>query len=212
MKGPAINYNASVNLKCDHSLWAFVLPLGTLTHGGVFGIHCLSRGGESVEEFYIFSALHSELLRYSGVWQIFMRYLRNCSLEFWCCCIFKHADFFLIARRFLASLKLSNFSIFLFGVTEFSIPLAASIAAQILIFEHAYTSTIKQYSHGNLLCGWRPSLNPLAETFRKAAFILMDAEILWCNHSIFTWYHLLLWWWWDDDDDDDDYWKRLFWC
>ena len=104
--------------------------------------------------------------------------------------------FLLLARRLLARLKLSNFSIFLFGVTEFSIPLAAPIAARILIFEHAYTSNIKQYSHGNLLCGWRPSLNPSAETFRKAAFILMDAEILCCNHSTFTWYHLLWWWWW----------------
>ena len=183
-------------MKCDHRLLAFALPLGTLTHGAVFGIKCLSRGGESTEEFYIFSVLHWEILRYCGVWQIFMRYLCNCSLEFWYCGIFKHADFLLLARRFLARLKLSNFSIFLFLVTEFSIPLAAPIAAPIFIFERAYTSTAKQYSHGNLLCGWRPSLNPSAETFRKAAFILMDAEILWCNHSTFTWYHLLWWWWW----------------
>jgi len=104
--------------------------------------------------------------------------------------------FLLLARWFLAWLKLSNLSIFLFGVTEFSIPLAAGIASPILIFEHAYTSTIKQYSHGNLLCGCRQSLNPSAETFRKAAFILMDAEILWCNHSTITWYHLWWWWWW----------------
>ena len=58
VKGPAINYNGSVNMKRDHPLWAFALPLGTLTHGGVFGIKCLSRGGESIEEFYIFSVLH----------------------------------------------------------------------------------------------------------------------------------------------------------
>ena len=54
----AINYNRSADLKRDHPLWAFALPLGTLTHGGVFGIKCLSRGGESIEEFYIFSVLH----------------------------------------------------------------------------------------------------------------------------------------------------------
>ena len=57
VKGPAINYNGSVNLKCDRPLWEFAFPLGTLTHGGVFGINCLSRGGESMVQFYIFSAL-----------------------------------------------------------------------------------------------------------------------------------------------------------
>ena len=58
VRGPAINYNGSVNLKRDHPLWEFALPLGTLTHGGTFVIKRLSRGGESIEEFYIFSALH----------------------------------------------------------------------------------------------------------------------------------------------------------
>ena len=58
VKGPAINYNGSVNLKRDHPLWEFALPLGTLTHSGTFVIKRLSRGGESIEEFYIFSVLH----------------------------------------------------------------------------------------------------------------------------------------------------------
>ena len=34
-------------------------------------------------------------------------------------------------------------------------------------------------------------LNPSTETIRKA-FIIMDAEILWCNHSTFTWYLLVI--------------------
>ena len=42
---PAINYSGSVNLKRDHPIWAFALPLGTLSHGGVFGINvCLGKG------------------------------------------------------------------------------------------------------------------------------------------------------------------------
>ena len=55
MRGPAINYNGSVNLKRDHPLWEFALPLGTLTHGGTFVIKRLSRGGETIVECYILS-------------------------------------------------------------------------------------------------------------------------------------------------------------
>ena len=57
--------------------WEFTLPLGTLTHGGAFGIKSLSRGGESMVEFYIFSPLHWEILRCCGVRQSFTRYLLN---------------------------------------------------------------------------------------------------------------------------------------
>ena len=46
-----INYNGSINLKRDHPLWVFPLPLGTLAHGGTFVIKRLSRGGENIEEF-----------------------------------------------------------------------------------------------------------------------------------------------------------------
>ena len=76
-------------------------------------------------------------------------------------------------------------------------PLMSSINLQVNLTEFHFSA--KQYSHGNLLCGWRPSLYPSTETFRKVAFIFMDDEILWCNHSTFTWYHLLklltLWLW-----------------
>ena len=65
-------------------------------HRGAFGIKRLSRGGESIVEFYIFSALQWESLRYYCVSQIFMRYLRNCGLQFWYCGITKHAEFFMI--------------------------------------------------------------------------------------------------------------------
>ena len=58
VKGPAISYSGSVNLKCDHPLWVFALPRGTVAPGGAFGIKRLSRGRESIVEFYIFSALH----------------------------------------------------------------------------------------------------------------------------------------------------------
>ena len=50
--------NGSVNLKRDHPLWVFALPRGTVAHGGALGIKRMSRGGESIVEFYIFSALH----------------------------------------------------------------------------------------------------------------------------------------------------------
>ena len=82
MRGPAINYNGSVNLKRDHPLWEFALPLGTLTHDGTFVIKRLSRGGESIEEFTFLAPYIEKILRYCSVWQIFMRYLCNYGLEF----------------------------------------------------------------------------------------------------------------------------------
>ena len=57
VKEPVINYNGSVNLKCDHPLWAFTLSLGTLTYGETFEIKRLSCGGQSIVEFYVFSVL-----------------------------------------------------------------------------------------------------------------------------------------------------------
>ena len=119
MKGPAINCNGSVNLKCDHPLWAFALPLGTLTHGGVFGIKCLSRGRESIEEF-TFLAPYIE--KFCGI-VVFGKF--SCGT---CVIVVLISDivvflnmriFLLLARLFLAWLKLSNLSIFLFGFTEF---------------------------------------------------------------------------------------------
>ena len=70
-----------------------VSRLFCLLHRGPFRIKRLSRGGESIVEFYISSALHWESLRYYCVCQIFMRYLRNCGLEIWYCGISKHAEF-----------------------------------------------------------------------------------------------------------------------
>ena len=106
-------------------------------HRGAFGIKRLSRGGESIVEFYIFSALHWESLRYC-VWQIFMRYFCNCGLEFWYCGISKHAEFFVIGSA-IFSMVVSNFSIFHCSVTVFGIPLAALQ----LFFAHAYTSATR---------------------------------------------------------------------
>ena len=108
-------------------------------HRGAFGIKRLSRGGESIVEVYIFSALHWESLRYYCVWQIFMRYLCNCGLEFWYCGISKHAEFFVIGWA-IFSMVVSNFPIFLCGVTVFGIPLAA---LQSFFFAHAYTSATR---------------------------------------------------------------------
>ena len=93
-------------------------------HRGAFGIKRLSRGGESIVEVYIFSALHWESLRYYCVWQIFMRYLCNCGLEFWYCGISKHAEFSVIGST-IFNIDVSNCSIFLCGFTVFGKPLAA---------------------------------------------------------------------------------------
>ena len=109
---------------CNNLKWVFALPRGTLIHCGVFGIKCLSRGGESIVEFYIFSTLHWEILRYGGVWQIFVRYLCNCGLEFWYWGNSKHVEFFVIGSA-IFSMVVSNFSISLCSVTVFRIPLAA---------------------------------------------------------------------------------------
>ena len=92
--------------------------------GGAFGFKRLSRGGKSTVEVYIFSALHWESLRYYCFWQIFMRYLRNCGLEFWYCGISKHAEFLVIGWA-IFSMVVSNYSIFLRGFTVFGIPQAA---------------------------------------------------------------------------------------
>ena len=102
------------------------MPLGSFAplHCGAFAIKRLSRGGKSTVEVYIFSALHWESLRYYCVWQIFMRYLRNCGLELWYCGISKHAEFLVIGWA-IFSMVVSNYSIFLRGFTVFGIPLAA---------------------------------------------------------------------------------------
>ena len=148
--------------------WVFALPRGTLIHCWVFGIKCLSRGGESIVEFYIFSTLHWEILRYCSVWQIFVRYLCNCGLEFWYWGNSKHVEFFVIGSA-IFSMVVSNFSISLCSVTVFRIPLAAlqwfffcacvyfcqktsfdSVMWPVAVLER-FT---KQYSHDNLLCVW----------------------------------------------------------
>ena len=137
-------------------------------HRGAFGIKRLSRGGESIVEVYIFSALHWESLRYYCVWQIFMRYLCNCGLEFWYCGISKHAEFFVIGSP-IFSMVVSNFSIFHCGVTVFRIPLAVLqsffCACVYFCYKTGFDNVIlcpvavlerftEQYSHANLLCGW----------------------------------------------------------
>ena len=93
-------------------------------HCGAFGFKRLSRGGKSTVEVYIFSALHWESLRYYCFWQILMRYLRNCGLEFWYCGISKHAEFLVIGWA-IFSMVVSNYSIVVRGFTVFGIPLAA---------------------------------------------------------------------------------------
>ena len=139
VKGPAINYNGSVNLKCDHPLRAFALSLVSLTHGRAFGIKGLSwgRGGYG-RVLHFFSALDREILRYCGVSQIFMPYLCNCGLEFWYCGISKHAEVFVLGSAIL-SIVMSNFSISLCSVTVFCIPLAALQ----FFFAHASTSSTR---------------------------------------------------------------------
>ena len=138
----------------------------------------LSRGQESIVEFYISSALHWENSRYYCVWQIFMRYLCNCGLEFWYCGISKHAEFLVIGWA-IFSMVVSNYSIFLRGFTVFGIPQAALqsfFSARVYFcyktgFDRVsdtvpscgvrklYAFSAKQYSHDNLsldnlLCGW----------------------------------------------------------
>ena len=93
-------------------------------HRRAFGIKRLSPRGESLVEFYIFSAFQSESLLYYRVWQIFMRYFCNCGLEFWYCGISKHAEFSVIGST-IFSMDVSNCSIFLCGFTVFGKPLAA---------------------------------------------------------------------------------------
>ena len=143
-------------------------------HRGVFGIKRLSRGGNIKVEVYIFSALHWESLRYYCVWQIFMRYLRNCGLEFWYCGISKQAKFLVIGWA-IFSMVVSNYSIFLRGFTAFGIPLAALqsffFRMRMLLLQDRlwycqsdtvpscgvrklYAFSAKQYFHDNLLCGW----------------------------------------------------------
>ena len=142
-------------------------------HYWAFGIKLLSRGGKSTVEVYIFSALHWESLRYYCVWQIFMRYLCNCGLEFWYCGISKHAEFLVIGWA-IFSMVVSNYSIFLRGFSVFGIPLAAlqSLFSTCVYFcyktgfdsvsdtvpscsvRKLYAFSAKQYSHENLLCGW----------------------------------------------------------
>ena len=170
MKGPAINYNGSVNLKCDYPLCVFTLPRGTVAPGGAFAIKRLSPGGASIVEFYIFGALHWEISRYGGLWQIFMRYLCNCAVQFWYCGISKHVEAFVIGSAIFSIIVL-NFSISFCSVTVFRIPLAA-LQSFIFLCARVYSchktgfdSVIlcplavlerftKQYSHDNLLCGW----------------------------------------------------------
>ena len=130
MKNPHLRWKGLQSTKMSQLIWSVTIPFRHLRflfyplHRGAFGIKRLSRGGESIVEFYIFSALHWESLRYSGVWQIFMRYLCNCGLEFWYCGISKHAEVFVIGSG-IFSMVVSNFSISLCSVTVFRIPLAA---------------------------------------------------------------------------------------
>ena len=93
-------------------------------HCRAFGIKRLSPRGESLVEFYIFSAFQWESLLYYRVWQIFMRYFCNCGLEFWYCGISKHAESSVIGST-IFSMDVSNCSVFLCGFTVFGKPLAA---------------------------------------------------------------------------------------
>ena len=76
-KHPQLRWKGLQPTKMGQLIWSleFALLLGTPTYGGTFGIKRLSRGGESMVEFYSFSALHWEILRYCRVRQIFTRYL-----------------------------------------------------------------------------------------------------------------------------------------
>ena len=102
MKNPHLRWKGLQSTKMSQLIWSVTIPFRHLRflfyplHRGAFGIKRLSRGGESIVEFYIFSALQWESLRYYCVSQIFMRYLRNCGLQFWYCGITKHAEFFMI--------------------------------------------------------------------------------------------------------------------
>ena len=151
--------NGSINLRLD-----VLLPIV-----GYLESNVLSWGGERIVEFYNFSALHWEILRYGGVSQIFVRYFCNCGLEFWYCGISKHVEVFVIGSA-IFSVVVSNFSISLCGVTVFRIPLAALqsfffCACVYFCHKTGFDNVIlcpvavlerftKQYSHDNLLYGW----------------------------------------------------------
>ena len=138
VKGCAINQMGQL-------IWSVTIPFGylrcldvLLPIVGYLESNVLARGGESIVEVYIFSTLHWESLRYCSVWQIFMRYLCNCGLEFWYCGISKHAEVFVIGSG-IFSMVVSNFSISLCSVTVFRIPLAA-LQCFFFFFAHSYTS------------------------------------------------------------------------
>ena len=139
MKGCAINQMGQL-------IWSVTIPFGYLRCldaflpiVGYLESNVLSWGGERIVEFYIFSALHWEILRYGGVSQIFVLYFCNCGLEFWYCGISKHVEVFVIGSA-MFSVVVSNFSISLCGVMVFRIPLAA---IQSFFFAHAYTSATR---------------------------------------------------------------------
>ena len=206
-------------MKCDHPLWAFALSLGTLTHGGAFGIKRLSRGGESMVESYIFSALHWEILRCCGI-VVFGKF--SCGTYV---IVVLNSDivvflnmriFFVIALAIFSMAKVVEFFDFSFrgyGVQytpsrsnrssnlnfwacvyfHYKTGFDSMISCPVAVVEK-FRFSAKQYSHGNLLCGWRTSLNPSAEIFIKAA------EILWCKFSTAP-LHGTIYYYYDDDDD-----------
>ena len=101
MKNPHLRWKCLQSTKMSQLIWSVTIPFRHLRflfyplHRGAFGIKRLSRGGESIVEFYIFSALQWESLRYYCVSQIFMRYLRNCGIT-------KHAEFFMVGSAFFS--------------------------------------------------------------------------------------------------------------
>ena len=101
MKNPHLRWKGLQSTKMSQLIWSVTIPFRHLRflfyplHRGAFGIKRLSRGGESIVEFYIFSALQWESLRYYCVSQIFMQYLRNCGIT-------KHAEFFMIGSAFFS--------------------------------------------------------------------------------------------------------------
>ena len=101
MKNPHLRWKGLQSTKMSQLIWSVTISFRHLRflfyplHRGAFGIKRLSRGGESIVEFYIFSALQWESLRYYCVSQIFMQYLRNCGIT-------KHAEFFMIGSAFFS--------------------------------------------------------------------------------------------------------------
>ena len=133
----------------------------------------LSRGGESIVECYILSP---DIEKVGGI-------------------IVFYLFFFWLARRFLAwfcrirRISLRCYSVPYTPSRSLILFLCACVYFcyktgfdSVLLCPVAVLERFTKQTFDNLICAW---------TISKA-FILTDAEILWCSHRNFTLYHLLL--------------------